>query len=105
LGIESPYKDDFKKCAHANVKLECKLSVLHHFLDILVFWGTLKFVKSRQPKFDVFVCPQLYLMQLQGHCHSAQLGFPGLQSHGSAKLSQAPAILLENINTTQIGSC
>ena len=49
LGVENPYKDDFEKCARANVKLECKLSTLHHFLDILVFWGTLKFVKSRRP--------------------------------------------------------
>jgi len=57
LGVEDPYKDDFKKCACENLKLECKLSILHHFLDILVFWGSLKFVKSRLPNLMyLFVC-------------------------------------------------
>jgi len=32
-------------------------------------------------------------MQLQGHCCSAQLDFPGPQSHGSAEPSWAPATL------------
>jgi hypothetical protein len=57
--VENPYKDDFEKFARAIVKLEYKLSVLHHFLDILVFLWDPEICAKSTTKLDVFVCPQL----------------------------------------------